>query len=267
MGKVLNPYFEFRNACRISSIEALLSLSEPQAYYEPGDKQSSTNGLGFPIIPHETSGLFRGQIENWLLVPKAFRGYSKKAAPKGPVTKILAWVQATQKFRWFCERAERQNPDFPVDELDRMCIAQHFGIPTPLLDWSRNVLAALFFAVRDIFSNEKFQEHLRVYIYHIPDERLLGKPISRRVSLDKQLASGYVHSKLSDRRIERQQGAFTFHPHPVHAPEVVPVDVYVCSYRVTAKAVRLMKGLGHTEDYYFPDYAGIAAAVMSETAL
>ena len=33
------------------------------------------------------------------------------------------------------------------------------------------------------------------------------------------------------------------------------------------KLIKLMKGFGFTEDYFFPDYAGIATAVNYETSL
>lgn len=47
----------------------------------------------------------------------------------------------------------------PQNELSWLCFSQHYGIPTPLLDWSTDPLVALFFAVSgvDLEMYEKMQ--------------------------------------------------------------------------------------------------------------
>jgi hypothetical protein len=148
-----------------------------------------------------------------------------------------------------------------------MSIAQHFGVPTPLLDWSQNIFSAVFFALRDVFAASEFENSLKVFIYHVIDERLLHAGIPEDSALADFALSSFVKPYPIDRRIERQRAVFTFHPHPAHRPPKVAARVYVLEWHVIEKLIGLMKGLGFTEDYFFPDYAGIAYAVMSETSL
>jgi FRG domain-containing protein len=148
-----------------------------------------------------------------------------------------------------------------------MSIAQHFGVPTPLLDWSQSIFAALFFAVRDVFADSEFEESLMVYVYHIIDKRLLHDGIPDDRELSEFGRSAFVKPYHIDRRIERQRGVFTCHPHPSHQPPKVPARVYVLEWFLIKKQIDLMKGFGFTEDYFFPDYAGIAHTVMSDTGL
>ncbi|MFC1484334.1 FRG domain-containing protein [Candidatus Neomarinimicrobiota bacterium] len=266
----MNPYFTLEKPKVIESVEELFSLNIRRVYYRPGDETPITDQMNYYSIPHSTSGIFRGQLCDWPLVPKSFRGITptrESSQPSG-VQKMHSYYSATRKFRQFCERAEVQNPDFPSAVSDRMSIAQHFGVNTPLLDWSQNILAAAFFATRDVYTDPKFEEHLKVFIYHIVDERHLHEEIPEESKLAEFGQSAYVKPHHIDKRIERQGGVFTYHPHPILAPPKIPVCVYVLEeWGVIDKLRKMMEGFGFKEDYFFPDYAGIARAVKSETSL
>ena len=263
----MNPYFKLAEPQVIADIESLLSLNVEKTYYRPGDEAQLTDILSIDSVRHSTAVIFRGQLHDWPLIPKSFRGIKDQEVEVTKVIRSFRWARATSKFRSFCERAEVQNLAFPSGVSDRMSIAQHFGVLTPLLDWSQSILSAVFFAIRDVFANPEFEKSLKVFVYHIPDERLLRAGIPEDSELADFGRSAFVKPYPIDPRIERQRGVFTHHPHPTHRPPKVSARVYVLEWPVIQKLISLMKGFGFTEDYFFPDYAGIAHAVMSDTSL
>lgn len=268
----INPYFRIKDRKEVKSIEELVTLNIPKEYdadhpgliYSYGVETDPTNFK----LPHETSGMFRGQLCDWSLIPKCYRGIDLdgESILNDAVVKY-EYFRNTYKFTDFCSRAELQNPEFPTNISDRMSIAQHFGVPTPLLDWSQNILTAVFFAIRDVYSDPEFIKRLEVNIYHIEDERYLenGIPDIENIALFNE--SVRVKPFSIDRRIERQKAIFTYHPHPKLQPPKVPINVYSLNWVLIDNLIELMKGFGFTEDYYFPDYAGIANAVNSDSHL
>lgn len=273
-------YFEYSSIKpkRIDTIESLISLNIQKTYYLPGnitrpERGTSPNEIVAPIIRdlngYETSGIFRGQIKDWDLIPKCYRDseIDPNIQEKSEFQQRYNFHRALYDFNNFCSRAESQNLDFPTSISDRLSIAQHFGVKTPLLDWSKNIFTAIFFAIRDIYSDETFQETFEVYLYHIKDERFLKQNLPPEQELARFFSSTYLKPFAIDRRIERQKGVFTFHPYPGLEDGYIPVDTYVFDYEIVNKLIKLMKGFGYTEDYFFPDYAGIADIVNKETVL
>jgi hypothetical protein len=93
---------------------------------------------------HIAQWFFRGHSDsNWILVPGLFRLKKEREESFSNWEDLEAFL-----FAAFKREAAQFLPAIVGTELeDLMCLGQHYGLPTRLLDWTTNPLIALFFAV------------------------------------------------------------------------------------------------------------------------
>ncbi|MGV3499583.1 MAG: FRG domain-containing protein [Hydrogenophaga sp.] len=145
--------------------------------------------------------------------------------------------------------------DAPKTQIEWMFLAQHYGVPTRLLDWTTNPLIALYFAVA---SDEHPGADYAVY-RTIHDHWLDGPFEDSPPECEEILAVLPPHS---DVRMVTQEGLFTIHPEPRQAYTSDSLRKVVFPAR-TREAVRWgLRKLGYGPARAFPGLDGVALDVV-----
>jgi hypothetical protein len=192
---------------------------------------------------------WRGQAQDWPLVPKANR---EPFCRRDPAMAYFSWA-----------RSACRHVALPVSPLDALALAQHHGLATPLLDWTSNPLVALYFAAAGGESRDG-----AVYTTSPPPmDVLAADPTIEKVGGPRVLTSdlrdkypwfGYIPRVLNP-RIDRQSGLFTYHPwrskplEPLHTIRV-PADL-------KTDLLYTLDIMGVNHSTVFPDLDGLSAYV------
>lgn len=160
------------------------------------------NFLEFHNIVDEYSGsnyIFRGQSYfDWDLIPKVGRDKFNKTIPS-----IIREDQLLNSWlRYSSHLVTKQ----PIDKWDSLSLAQHHGLATRLLDWTKNPLIALYFATCTLETDHDSA----VYIFDF-DDIVLTTDIIDPFEID---FSGVFFPKGITARVISQRGIFTISHDP-----------------------------------------------------
>jgi FRG domain len=179
-----------------------------------------------------------------------------------------------EMFKKFRRRSFSSLPVVPTSDWDWLAIAQHYGLPTRLLDWKSSALVAAFFATQPKINNNQLAEcsskSVAIYILHFC-RYIDVKDVHEPLKYDRV---GVLYPPHISPRIYGQQGLFTIQPNPNKPLTYVKderfpndIDKLVLDKECAAETQKQLFRLGVKEDMLFPDLDGFSRTIRMQQLL
>lgn len=199
--------------------------------------------------------LFRGQQQDWTLLPKIAR-LKLKQRLRPTEYNMIKELQRTG--HPYVEHVQFQNEEKAVC-VESLAFAQHNGMATRLLDWTLNPLAALWFAVKNApakNSEDKLLDGI-VWVFCPDDE--CHDILSYGSAFSKE--GVYVHRpNYVTPQITAQQALFTLHGYDENAGGFIPMEEYSPYSECLTKLI--IPAVSFCDIRYQLDRCGINEATM-----
>jgi hypothetical protein len=138
---------------------------------------------------------------------------------------------------------------------DWMVLARHHGLPVRLLDWTRNPLVAMYFAVWDR-SEQKAAVYAEKFTNHV-DIDAVGDPFSVKKVAKFQPAQ-------TSARMAAQATMMTIHPDPKAAHLSETLQCFEISPKLAPRLKEQLRRCGIHPAAIFPDLDGLAKSIRHE---
>ena len=161
----------------------------------------------------------------------------------------------------------------PTSEFEWLFLAQHYGIPTRLLDWSSNPLVALFFAVErkdDVdgavyMVRRAVSDQYELFDYQTADYTIEKKkePSSLFAIQPDQGTVIFLRPKYTDRRYQNQKSIFSCPKDPFRTLEIDGLKKMAFSGHLKPELRSRLRAMGISTSFIYPGLGGIASEVKS----
>jgi hypothetical protein len=258
-----------------SSRDSLTELSPPVESTDYSSIPIITLPQAIGVLLHyapKLGWIFRGEENSeWHLCPRAGRlPFFRSAEPVHPDRPMTMQNPPRDIGRFTAWRhlASAYVSDLPENDFECLAYAQHYGLPTRLLDWTENPLVALYFACEG-----RFETDGAVYAHF--SETFVERGFNDLLAI-RQIAR--LNVRPFDRRLLSQHATFLFFPDPSKPltpqpispeyaqPECHNLNLVKLIIRADSKLIihRQLQDLGVTRRALFPDLEGLSQSFVTD---
>jgi hypothetical protein len=161
----------------------------------------------------------------------------------------------------------------PQKDFEWLFLAQHYGLPTRLLDWTSNPLVALFFAVErkdDLNGVLYYLQHAVTDQYHLFDyrtadynEEARAQPAGIFAIQPNQGKVIFVRPKYSDERYINQRSVLSCPQDPFSPLDLPAISRIVIPSYFKGEIRKRLRVLGVSTSSIYPGLGGVASEIKS----